>query len=68
MCIRDSYRDVQPGDRYSLTYIPGRGTELALNGQPIGMIKGADFAAVIYAMWLGDKPMNKSFKRQLMRS
>jgi hypothetical protein len=26
------YEDVQPGDRYSLTYIPGRGTELALNG------------------------------------
>lgn len=62
------YRDVQPGDRYSLTYIPGRGTELALNGEPIGIIKGADFAAAIYAMWLGDKPMSKSFKRQLMRS
>lgn len=61
------YRDVQPGDRYSLTYIPGRGTELALNGEPIGIIEGADFAAAIYAMWLGDKPMNKSFKRQLMR-
>ena len=62
------YRDVQPGDRYSLTYIPGRGTELALNGEPIGLIEGADFAAAIYAMWLGDKPMNKSFKRQLMRT
>ena len=62
------YRDVQPGDRYSLTYIPGRGTELALNGEPIGIIEGADFAAAIYAMWLGEKPMNKSFKRQLMRS
>lgn len=62
------YRDVLPGDRYSLTYIPGRGTELALNGEPIGLIEGADFAAAIYAMWLGDKPMNNSFKRQLMRS
>jgi hypothetical protein len=62
------YSDVQPGDRYSLTYIPGRGTELALNGEPIGMIQGADFAAAIYAMWLGEKPMNKSFKRQLMGS
>ena len=62
------YRDVQPGDRYSLTYIPGKGTELALNGNPIGIIAGADFAAAIYAMWLGDNPMNKSFKRQLMGS
>jgi len=62
------YKDVQPGDRYMMTYIPGKGTELALNGEPIGLIEGADFAAAIYAMWLGDKPMNKSFKRQLMGS
>ncbi|MCG6911235.1 MAG: chalcone isomerase family protein [Deltaproteobacteria bacterium] len=60
------YRDVKPGDRYTLTYMPGRGTELALNGEPLGMIEGKDFASAIYAMWLGDKPMNKSFKRQLM--
>jgi len=37
-----------------------------LNGEPLGMIEGKDFASAIYAMWLGDKPMNKSFKRQLM--
>ena len=33
------YQDVQPGDRYSLTYVPGRGTELALNGEPKGIIE-----------------------------
>ena len=60
------YQDVQPGDRYSLTYIPGKGTELALNGTPIGTIEGADFASAIYAMWLGEKPMNKSFRKQLL--
>jgi hypothetical protein len=60
------YEDVQPGDRYSLTYIPGRGTELALNGEPKGLIEGADFAAAIYAMWLGQQPMNESFKKQLL--
>lgn len=60
------YKNVKPGDRYSLTYIPGKGTELALNGKPIGLIKGADFALAIYAMWLGQKPVNRSFKRQLL--
>jgi hypothetical protein len=60
------YEDVQPGDRYSLTYIPGKGTELALNGNPIGSIEGADFASAIYAMWLGEDPMNKSFRKQLL--
>ena len=62
------YRDVQPGDRYALSYVPGKGTELALNGEPLGVIQGADFAAALYAMWLGEKPMNNSFKRQLLGS
>ena len=60
------YEDVQPGDRYSLTYIPGRGTELALNGKTKGVIKGADFASALFSMWLGEFPMNEPFKRQLL--
>ena len=60
------YNDIMPGDRYSLTYVPGKGTELALNGKPIGRIAGADFASALYAMWLGRNPMNSSFKRQLL--
>jgi hypothetical protein len=49
-----------------LTYIPGRGTELALDGRPKGVIGGADFAAAVFAIWLGPKPLNKSFKAQLL--
>ncbi len=60
------YRDVRPGDRYALTYIPGRGTELSLNGDALGIIAGAEFAAALFAMWLGDDPMDADFKRQLL--
>ena len=60
------YEDVRPGDRYSLTYIPGRGTELALNGKTKGIIEGADFASALFAMWLGEFPMNRPFKEQLL--
>lgn len=60
------YEDVQPGDRYALTYIPGRGTELALNGEPKGVIEGADFAAAVFSIWLGPKPLNESFKKQIL--
>jgi hypothetical protein len=60
------YEDVKPGDRYSLTYIPGRGTELALNGNPKGLIEGADFAAAVFSIWLGDRPINESFKKQIL--
>lgn len=60
------YEDVQPGDRYSLTYIPGRGTELALNGEPKGLIEGSDFAAAVFSIWLGPKPINSAFKNQIL--
>jgi len=60
------YEDVRPGDRYSLTYIPGRGTELALNGEPKGIIEGSDFAAAVFSIWLGSKPINNSFKKQIL--
>ena len=60
------YEDVKPGDRYSLTYVPGRGTELALNGEPKGVIRGADFAAAIFSIWVGDNPISKSFKSDIL--
>ncbi len=60
------YRDVQPGDRYALTYLPGRGTELSLNGQQLGIVPGDDFAAAVFAIWLGPKPIDRSFKKALL--
>lgn len=60
------YEDVGPGDRYALTYIPGRGTELALNGEPKGVIEGADFASALFSIWIGQKPIDESFKQQIM--
>ncbi len=60
------YQDVQPGDRYSLTYRPGKGTELALNGEPKGVVEGADFAAALFSIWLGPKPISESLKKGLL--
>jgi hypothetical protein len=60
------YEDVQPGDRYSLTYVPGEGTELSLNGEYKGIIEGSDFAAAVFSIWLGPKPISKSFKKQIL--
>lgn len=60
------YRDVQPGDRYALTYLPGRGTELSLNGTPLGRIAGTDFAAAVFAIWLGPEPIDTGFRDALL--
>ena len=34
----DMYRDVRPGDRYTLAYVPGRGLSLSLNDVRLGTI------------------------------
>lgn len=60
------YADVRPGDRYQLTYRPGVGTELALNGESRGLVEGADFAAALFSIWLGDDPFSESMKQQLL--
>ena len=65
--LNAAYRDVKPGDRYSLTYLPGRETELALNGSPLIVIEGADFAAAYFGIWLGRDPIDEKLKRNLLR-
>lgn len=65
--IRALYQDVKPGDRYALTYVPGRGTELTLNDRSLGIIEGDDFAAAYFAIWFGPKPIDVSLKNQLLR-
>ena len=60
------YENVKAGDRYSLTYIPGIGTELALNGKKKGLIPGAEFAAAYFSIWLGKKPMDVAMRDTLL--
>jgi hypothetical protein len=61
------YENIKAGDRYALTYLPGVGTELALNGKSKGIVKGADFARVYFSIWLGKKPMDVALRDQLVK-
>lgn len=60
------YRDIQPGDRYGLTYIPGQGTALDLNGHVLGRVAGDDFARAVFSIWLGSDPIDEDFKAALL--
>ena len=64
--FNELYVDIEPGDRYSLTYLPGRGTELGLNGQPKGIVEGADFAVALFSIWLGPNSLNDGLRRELL--
>ncbi|MGM0451799.1 MAG: chalcone isomerase family protein [Thermodesulfobacteriota bacterium] len=60
------YRDVEPGDAYTATYVPGTGTELALNGKRLGVISGAEFSTAFFSIWLGENPIDKNFRDRLL--
>jgi hypothetical protein len=66
VAFNEFYEDVKSGDRYSITYVPGRGTELALNGEAKGSIEGADFAAALFAIWFGPNPLDEKLRRELL--
>ena len=57
--------DLKPGDRFSLTYIPGTGTKFAHNGRLTGIIQGSLFARALFAVWIGQKPFDKQLKEQI---
>lgn len=63
--INARYRSVRPGDRYALTYLPGRGTELSLNGEPLTVVPGADFARHYFGIWLGSDPIDEDLRDEL---
>jgi len=61
-----AYVDVKPGDVYALTCLPGRGTELSLNGKPEVTVPGARFAAMMFSIWLGKEPLDKELRDVLL--
>ena len=65
--INALYEDVKEGDRYALTYVPGVGTELALNGVRKGIVGGKEFAAEYYKIWLGKSKVTRALKAELLQ-
>lgn len=64
--LNSLYRNVKPGDRYALLYIPGAGTQLIYNTIPLGTIEGSEFAKVVFGIWIGDNPIDKEFRNKLL--
>lgn len=63
------FEDVKPGDRYSLTYAPALGeSELLLNNVSRGRVRGAQFAAAYFAIWLSEYGISRRFFNDLIDS
>jgi hypothetical protein len=64
--LNRAYVGVKPGDAYALTYVPGRGTTLRLNGNALATIPGYDFADSYFRIWLGDDPISGTIRDELL--
>jgi hypothetical protein len=60
------YRDVRAGDRYAISYVPGAGTQLELNGESLGVVPGAEFSRALFSIWFGEVPLSADLKRDLV--
>jgi len=58
--------DVGKGDTMVYTYVPGKGTEISINGTVKGEIGGKDFADALWACWIGPVPPSEGFKEGLL--
>jgi hypothetical protein len=50
----------------TLAYVPGRGTVIVGRGQETGVIEGEDFADVLFAVWIGTKPVERALRQALL--
>ena len=65
--INAAYRTVYKGDRSALSYLPGFGTTLWINGEPVITIEGEDFARLYFRIWFGEQPISVQMRNALLR-
>lgn len=64
--LNQAYVNVRSGDRYTLTYVPGTGTTLRLNGRPLVTVEGAEFGTAYLRIWLGEAPISRDLRDSLL--
>lgn len=58
---------IEKGNELVLTYVPGEGTQVEVNGKPKGTLPGKPAADAILSTWLGAKPdPGEDFKKALL--
>lgn len=57
---------VRRGDVMSITFVPGEGTTLRINGKRKITIDDPKFSEAIFAVWLGAKPIDTRVQKNLL--
>ncbi len=59
-------KNLKKGDIIELAYIRNKGLVCMMNEIELGVIPGQDFKFALYKIWLGENPINKSLKKDLL--
>ena len=60
------FEDVKKDDVIVLDFEPATGTAVTIKGQKKGAIPGKDFNDAMLKIWIGDEPVTKSLKEQML--
>jgi hypothetical protein len=58
--------DMHPGDVVTLTFVPGEGTHVTVNGKDMGVVEGDDFGKAVFSVYLGPEPPTEDLKEGLL--
>lgn len=54
------------GNAVELDYLPGKGTQVTINGERKGLIAGEDFNRALRGVFVGEKPPTSALKRAML--
>jgi len=57
--------DLKEGDKLVITYVPGKGINLQSGAKAI-TVEGKDFADALFAVWLGEYPVDEDLKEGML--
>jgi hypothetical protein len=60
------FRTMHEGEVIQISYLPGTGTEVRINGEWRGNVEGDDFFHSLLTIWLGAHPVSNSLKQDML--
>ncbi len=62
----EMFGEVVENDVVHIDFEPGNGTTFSFNGEVVGRIPGEDFNDALLSIWIGEEPVTKELKSQLL--
>jgi len=60
------FNDIRSGQEIVISWVPGTGLETKVAGAEKPPLNDQDFAAAVFSIWLGEKPVQEDIKKDLV--